>query len=95
MFSVVLLANKVDKPKKEVSYEQGKAVAEKHGYQFFETSAKTGNNVIEAFETVSDMVVSLLKQKEASANGEHKPQPLRAQQRNIIQKKRGLCCTVS
>ena len=101
---LVLLANKVDLPTKQVTYDQGKSIAEKHGYKFFETSAKTGKNVIEgnlshfvvAFETISNMVVAQLQKKEENGKGKNdKPQSLRAQQRNIIQRQKRLCCSIS
>lgn len=46
----VLIANKIDKEDKEVSTEEGQALADEYGIRFFETSAKTGLNVQECFE---------------------------------------------
>uniref|UniRef100_A0A7S4NVZ5 Ras-related protein Rab-2A n=1 Tax=Paramoeba aestuarina TaxID=180227 RepID=A0A7S4NVZ5_9EUKA len=47
---ITLIGNKCDlEHKREVSVEEGKAFAEKHGLNFLETSAKTAENVDEAF----------------------------------------------
>lgn len=39
--------------KRVISYEQGKALADKEGIPFFEVSAKTGENVDKFFEAVA------------------------------------------
>jgi len=53
----VLLGNKVDKVPKVVSRDRGQAVAEEYGVSFFETSAKSGSNVNEAFHCVAKQCV--------------------------------------
>ncbi|CAG9313664.1 unnamed protein product [Blepharisma stoltei] len=45
----VLIGNKCDRPDKKISTEQGQALANELGIQFFETSAKTNINVNETF----------------------------------------------
>ncbi|GBG34780.1 Ras-related protein Rab-8A [Hondaea fermentalgiana] len=50
---VVLFGNKVDLPSRVITPEQGRATAEAFGAQFYETSAKSGVNVLEAFEALS------------------------------------------
>ena len=48
---IILVGNKVDlKDKREVTYDEGKALALKNGIFFMETSAKTGENVYEVFK---------------------------------------------
>eukprot|EP01084_Bolivina_argentea_P004843 9165_1 len=51
---LVLIGNKSDlaAPQHEVSYDMGKQLAQQWGVPFIETSAKTGDNVKEAFETL-------------------------------------------
>ena len=48
---MVLVGNKSDLEKeREVTEEEGRELAETNGMLFFETSAKTGKNVVEVFE---------------------------------------------
>ena len=48
---MVLVGNKCDlEENREVTEEEGKELAEKNGMLFFETSAKTGKNVVQVFE---------------------------------------------
>jgi Ras-related protein Rab-8A len=53
--SKILVGNKcdVDVAERQVTAEQGQAVAEKYGMSFFETSAKENIKVIDAFEAVA------------------------------------------
>ena len=55
----VLIANKVDKPAEEhkIDSEQGRKLAEQHGLEFFECSAKTGQNVSQVFEKVGSDII--------------------------------------
>jgi Ras-related protein Rab-2A len=45
----MLIGNKSDLEKREVSYEEGEKFAQENGLIFLETSAKTAQNVEEAF----------------------------------------------
>ena len=43
---VVLVGNRADlEDKRQVSFEEGKKFADKYGFDFYETSAKTGQNI--------------------------------------------------
>ena len=46
----ILIGNKYDKSEREVTEDEGKKLADEFNINFFETSAKTGYNVNEAFE---------------------------------------------
>ena len=54
----VLVANKCDRPDRVVEKERGQALAEQHGLQFFETSAKNGLNVNEVFNSIARVIVN-------------------------------------
>jgi Ras-related protein Rab-8A len=49
---LVLVATKADSPDRVISAEQGRQLAARHRLPFFETSAKDGVNVDEAFEAL-------------------------------------------
>ena len=52
---IIIVGNKADIiDKREVKYEEGKKFAEEKGYKFFETSAKTGEGIKEAFNELFD-----------------------------------------
>lgn len=55
---VVLLGNKVDLEDRKITYAQGKEVADKHGFQYYETSAKTGAKVVTAFSSLSEKITN-------------------------------------
>eukprot|EP00389_Voromonas_pontica_P018591 GDKH01029258.1.p1 GENE.GDKH01029258.1~~GDKH01029258.1.p1 ORF type:complete len:217 (-),score=9.38 GDKH01029258.1:254-904(-) len=51
--TIVLIGNKSDLERREVQYEEGAEFARHHGLIFLETSAKTAQNVEEAFVTTA------------------------------------------
>jgi Ras-related protein Rab-1A len=64
---IVLVGNKLDiKDKRAVDYETAKAWADKNNLKYFETSAKDGTNVNEAFMSLSEKIVELKFNKDSS-----------------------------
>ena len=55
---IILVGNKKDlENERKVSYEEGQSVAKEYGFQqFFETSAKTGENIKEMFLKISNIL---------------------------------------
>ena len=54
----VLIGTKCDLDSREVSFDEGDALAEKFGYKFFETSAKNNINIKETFEALVRDILS-------------------------------------
>jgi Ras-related protein Rab-2A len=62
--TVVLVGNKTDlEQKREVTYDEGKDFAEKHGISFFETSAKTSQNVEACFLNAVERIEKKIEDK--------------------------------
>ena len=55
----VLIGNKVDleEEHRQVSKEKGEELAKRYGIPFFETSAKTGENVEEMFQALGSLII--------------------------------------
>merc|ERR1712039_1136641 len=54
--TVALCANKVDLPKRQVTRADGEDFAREHGLRYFETSASTGDSVMEAMNYLFEQV---------------------------------------
>ena len=55
---LILLGNKCDLEERQVSYEEGQALAEEYGIPFFETSSYKDINVNKSFETLVEKIIS-------------------------------------
>lgn len=53
----ILVGNKCDKSDRKISQEDGRTLAEENGMTYFETSAKTGNGIEEAFEFLAQSIL--------------------------------------
>ena len=59
---IIIIGNKCDlQDMRQVTYEEGKQYATKLGYHFYETSAKTGENLKEAFDDIFEQLYNLNK----------------------------------
>ncbi|KAJ3182895.1 DnaJ sub C member 27 [Gaertneriomyces sp. JEL0708] len=58
---IFLVATKTDKENRKVTREQGEQVAKKMGLSYWETSSKTGDGVMEMWESLWDGVVTKLQ----------------------------------
>lgn len=63
---IILIANKIDIADQVVAHEEGRKLAEEFNVPFFECSAKTGQNVSQAFEALVHLMKDyIVDQKEA------------------------------
>ena len=74
IFPLVLIGNKCDlEEKREVTEEEGKKIADKFGFPFFETSNKNGTNIEKACTDLIDKIIErneiLIKSGVAAASG--------------------------
>ncbi|XP_061409878.1 ras-related protein Rab-27A-like isoform X2 [Lethenteron reissneri] len=58
---IVLCGNKSDLSEHNITQKQAKEFAEKHGMPYFETSARTGNNVVPAVETLLGLIMKRME----------------------------------
>ena len=68
----VLVSNKNDIPNPEVSENEGKALADKFGLEYYSASAKTGTGVEELFGATCRKVISsqLLREERKASNSD-------------------------
>ena len=87
---IIIIGNKADieEDKRVVKSDDGKNYAESKGYKFYETSAKTGQNIVEAF---NDIFEQLYKTFEGEITGET-PVNAGIQINNKKKGKKGKCC---
>ena len=85
---LLLVGNKCDlEDERKVSFQEGKDFADNNGIKFIETSAKTNQNVDEAFEILIDEVIKNNKDilKKIDKN-------IVLERQNVYKKKVGGCC---
>ncbi|KAJ3431281.1 rab2a [Anaeramoeba flamelloides] len=63
-----LIGNKIDINERQVSYEEGQDFAKENNLQFIETSAKSGENVEDAFIRSANLVYKLVKEGKLTKN---------------------------
>ena len=67
---IIVIGNKseVELEKRQVTYEEGKKFAEDKGFHFYETSAKTGQNVKEAFDDIFEQLYQCFESEIVGGN---------------------------
>lgn len=69
---VAICANKCDSLERKISPQEGKTMAEESGLQYYETSAKTGENVEEMFNKLVDDIIEKDRDSPTTINTSHK-----------------------
>jgi hypothetical protein len=73
--SKVLVGGKADQPHRAVDYNTAKDFADALGMPYIETSAKTGENVDQAFLTLTSLISTYVKQPNLSADSHYTDRP--------------------
>ena len=76
--TVILVGNKIDSNEnRKVSTEEGQGIANEYGLQFYETSAKTGDNIDRAFNNLIKKTVEIFGKYEEKGQklGNNKKNP--------------------
>ena len=60
---IIIIGNKADESDRQITAEEGKNYAESRGYHFYETSAKTGQNVEEAFNDIFEQLYRVFEEE--------------------------------
>ena len=82
---IVLIGNKADlNDERQVSYEEGKKLAEDKGFHFYETSCKDGTNITECFLDLAELVYEKSGKKLSQNSG-------KKLENASSEKKRGCC----
>ena len=86
---IVIVGNKSDlEGLRIVKYEEGKEFADKHNYHFYEVSAKTGQNVKEAFYDIFEQLYELFE--EEITGKKNVSNSIQLTKKNKVKKKK--CC---
>lgn len=86
----IMIGNKTDCNKKVVTYEMGRALADKYGMEFLETSAKNGNNVEKAFVTTGEKLYEKMQKEKPQRIPRRTMNPIEL--RSGTQISNGGCC---
>jgi small GTP-binding protein len=87
----VLVGNKADKEDKVIDTETGKQLADEYGLEFFETSAKTGQNINELFQHIAHSIIKD-KKKSGATGGAARGETVTIGKSDKKEEKKGGCC---
>ena len=65
---ILIIGNKTDIKERVVSYDEGNLLAQKYQIEYFETSAKTGNNITLIFEKLLFEIIKKQNQNETKSS---------------------------
>ena len=68
---IIIIGNKIDLEEREVQFKEAEKFWKEQGYQYFETSAKTGENIDNTIKTLVKMVVNVKEGKKKEENLEN------------------------
>lgn len=68
---IILVGNKSDLPNRSVSREEAEKFAKEYGYEYYETSAKEGTNILLVFEMLTKNMNKKYEKEENKINGLH------------------------
>mmetsp|Transcript_30931 Transcript_30931/g.66446 ORF Transcript_30931/g.66446 Transcript_30931/m.66446 type:complete len:103 (+) Transcript_30931:2-310(+) len=88
----ILIANKSDSAKRAISTSMGEALAAEFGIHFFETSAKTGSYVEDAFIHISRNVKNRLEAEKPAGSNATGGAPVGVVKATKPKKQKKKCC---
>ncbi len=65
---VIIVGNKNDIKDRNVSIDEGINLSKKFGYNYIDASAKSGNNILLIFDTISQKIMKIFKEDESKNN---------------------------
>ena len=83
---IILVGNKIDTNKREITEEEGQKFAKENNMKYFETSAKTNSGVKDAFNYIYKEIYELNKKSSEGTNGNGNNNKLE-QKNNFLLKK--------
>ena len=86
----VLVGNKADKEDKVIDADTGKQLADEYGLQFYETSAKTGQNISELFHDIAHNIIKD-KKKPGAGGGNTRDTVTIGKDKDKEKDKKGCC----
>ena len=93
--SIILVANKIDLPNREISYEEGDDFAQKNNLLYCETSIKEGKNIEDVFEMITRDIIennsNLENENDISMSLSESVKAVREARQNQADS-RGICC---
>ena len=89
---IIIVGNKIDMENmRELSKEDGKKIASENDFKYFETSAKTGKGVDEAFKEIVNQILDIQDKNEDEKVDERPSFKIKKDNNKDNQKKKGCC----